>query len=710
MQDPFTEHRGCFVYLVHEPLRPRVRPCPHADYATSQRFHPGDLISVDAVRSLDESETTIRRTSVTSTSYLRLSDSSGWLPQTSLTNVQIQQVPVKTGLWKFYIDNYPVGQALRKHPIDSAEMHLPPTDSLDQAPIIYAPMQLVFCDCKVTHPVSKITWYRVQGTDSGWIVDRRLDHPVNMLLPANKVQTGLFAFVALKSLCVRSQCSSANSCMTNHAVKQGQIVTVNVIRTRPSLREEGSSAGFSSSFSDSDTENHVTSSSTNGPYLRLTDGSGWVFVRKEGMEIMRQVPIMAVQAHLEVLNHPVGLSLRRFPMDDQDKIVHKAKPFRPGTLLQADLQVTDEQGVRYYRIVGTDGWLFDRRGRDSVLKVLNEGEPTSNEAVVMSKQVGMAAATNKDGWSIEFVRGVASTIESVQEKDYHPNSQVLCFETVEQVRIDVYCNTRTIGVRPMGKQYAWYRNCSPKALRDHMSRDLVEMIMKTGMICPDDEEVTVSYMQSTADAQTNKSREEEEARNHLLRVDQEIQELLAKRLNYLAQIRVFDAERAAVAEAMSSHVEERKKEQERLQNLNDPTCDPAYIRESVYDTTVRDVSLLDSAIPGSHRVKTVYSGSDSKYSHRSKATANSNRAFSTRSNTSKPVNERIDYLLDLKSNETDDNSDAPFRKRSPIQEADATDDEDESLPHFHSEDIGEGSSFDTDPDGASFTDSDVESR
>ena len=697
MQDPFTQHHGCFVYLVQEPLRPRVRPCPHADYTAGHRFHPGDLVSVDAVRLPDTGEKNSSNKSNSSspftTAYLRLSDGSGWLPQTSPGKINVQQIPVTAGLWKFYIDNYPVGQALRRHPIDSAEMHLPPTDSIDQKPIIYPPMQLVHVDRVCTHPTTGICWYRVQGTDNGWIVDRRLNSSVNMLVPATKVQTGMFAFVAIRSLSVRSLCSTSDHVMTQHAVKQGQVVTVDVIRTWPSLRQNPSAA------EDSDTENH----SASGPYLRLTDGSGWVFVRKEGMEIMRQIPILAVQAQLEVLNYPVGLSLRRFPQDDQDKIIHQDKSYRPGTLLQADLQVTDGEGVRYYHIVGTDGWLFDRRGRESMLKVLNEGEPTSDDSVISSQQPSMAVIKPEDGWTTEFVRGVASTVDRLYEVEYHPNSQVLCFESTDHVRIDVYCATRTVGVKPTGKAYTWYRNCTPRALWQLLSMDLVDMVTKSSATSRRDVEVTVNYMQTIIDVQTSKAIEEEEARNHLLRIDQEIDDLLEKRLSFLTRVKAFDAERNAAAELMKKLAEERKTEPGRVP-------DSAVGRESIFDKNARDFSSRETATPANRQVKNTSSGSESRYSRRSRATVGSDRAFSTRSNVSKPVNERIDDLLELKSNETDDNSDAPFRTRDPREEVELTDDDEESIPNFNSEDLGDGSSFDSDHDGDSYTDSEGESH
>jgi hypothetical protein len=280
--------------------------------------------------------------------------------------------------------------------------------------------------------------------------------------------------------------------MTLHTVQQGQIVTVDIIRSWSSLREHAPYAE-----DDSDTENQAS-----GPYLRLTDGSGWVFVRKEGEDIMRQVPISAVQVQLVVLHPPEGLALRRFPVNSEDKIIPQMESYQPGTLLQADLHVTDLGGVRFYRIVGTNGWLCGGLEGVPTLKVLNEDEPVDDDgSSKCSHSSATVEAKVKDGWSTDFVRGVASTSDRVQEIEYHPNSQVLCFETVDQQRIDVYCNTRTIGIKPSGQPYIWYRNCSPKELWGCLSRDLDDMVRKMRLTSQENEEVTVSLSDASMDAQ-----------------------------------------------------------------------------------------------------------------------------------------------------------------------------------------------------------------
>ena len=56
------------------------------------------------------------------------------------------------------------------------------------------------------------------------------------------------------------------------------------------------------------------------------------------------------------------------------------------------------------------------------------------------------SGTNRGGWSPDFVRGIAACIKGVEEIAFNEESRLTSFRTSpEQVRINVYYTTRTIG-------------------------------------------------------------------------------------------------------------------------------------------------------------------------------------------------------------------------------------------------------------------------
>lgn len=53
----------------------------------------------------------------------------------------------------------------------------------------------------------------------------------------------------------------------------------------------------------------------NGPFLRLSDGSGWLFEHKKNERVMKQVPVQDGLWIMYADNYPVGINLRRHPID-----------------------------------------------------------------------------------------------------------------------------------------------------------------------------------------------------------------------------------------------------------------------------------------------------------------------------------------------------------------------------------------------------------
>ena len=107
---------GCFVYRVVDSIGIEVRRAPSVEpeYKTNRFVGKGDLVSVDLI---------VRGGSHQDQDgpFLRLSDGSGWLFEKKHGNVCMEPVEVQTGLWCFYLGNFPVGLALRNHPIDQLQ-------------------------------------------------------------------------------------------------------------------------------------------------------------------------------------------------------------------------------------------------------------------------------------------------------------------------------------------------------------------------------------------------------------------------------------------------------------------------------------------------------------------------------------------------------------------------------------------------------------
>lgn len=82
-------------------------------------------------------------------------------------------------------------------------------------------------------------------------------------------------------------------------------------------------------------------------------------------------------------------------------------------------------------MAGTDGWIFDRRGDHTMLRIEANYAPTT-------KTLGNA-------WTPDFVPGIASTINGLHEISFNNHSRVISFQNIDGACINVYYTTRTIG-------------------------------------------------------------------------------------------------------------------------------------------------------------------------------------------------------------------------------------------------------------------------
>ena len=108
---------------------------------------------------------------------------------------------------------------------------------------------------------------------------------------------------------------------------------------------------------------------TNGPYLRLSDGSGWLFVYKMGIRAMKRLPVQMNQIWTFYGdNYPVGVCYRNHPNDHSPKLAQTVLPMQQ---VFCDAKViNDDTGVSFYRVQGTKNWIFDRRIDENTKKTI----------------------------------------------------------------------------------------------------------------------------------------------------------------------------------------------------------------------------------------------------------------------------------------------------------------------------------------------------
>jgi hypothetical protein len=507
---------GCFVYHVLESAHIEVRTCKNVE----DKFRSGLIIEVGGLVSVDFISPS-RHAASTNGPFLRLTDDSGWLFEKKYGEIVLERVPVTIGLWCFYIDNGDIGMALRRHPYDGSP-HVDPK-------VTYPSMQMVYCDRKVIHPSNGVTSYRVQGTN-GWIFDKRLDNEggsTSMMLPDSFVKTGLFAYELLEDTSVVFKPSA--SLGSNLSLRKTEIVCCDIIRT------DG-----------------------NGPYLRLTDGTGWIFEKKDDPLQVRRLIIHEGKWTFEIMNNPAGIVQRWQPIDSQ-RMRNSNTTYATGDHVECDRKVTSStSGVSFYRVIGTDGWIFDRRNDEPMLKLLKSRGQNSEDFVL---------GDNQNPWSVDLVRGIAIAYD-IQEISHNVTSRCISFRTDSNERINVYYTTRTIGTAldhpSQGKTQLFRRKCTIDDLKQilqntryHTRRGYKKQRREEGDgminstpygrgICVDDDD------------------EEEVSRNSLLECDANILKLYKKRDYILKSIKRHDDQRVLDATKMKTKIDHYRKRLEHM--------------------------------------------------------------------------------------------------------------------------------------------------
>jgi hypothetical protein len=533
---------GIFVYQVVRSERVRVLSYPELSEENKLAnkkgsrgdFEENELLSIDMIQPASHA------------TFLRLSDQSGWVIADECGEVYMRQLFVETGLFSFYVDNLPLGVIVRRHPMDDSSDLL----AIESGERMFRlePMQRIYCDAVVQHPQTSVKFFRVQcggkgaPATPGWVCDRKpapekdqLDK--YFLLEASKVQTGLFAYKAICGAFIRHRPICSDSSKTSSAVLPNDIVVVDVIRESP--YQNG-----------------------NGPFLRLADGSGWLFEKKLGEVAMHSIPIQRGYWVFAVLNDPVGMVLRKQPMDCQDKVFVEAV-YKTGEFVECDRKITNGAGVNFYRVLGTAGWLFDKRNGVPMLNLLSED---TNVDDVDDDIVKFTT------WTPDFVRGIAATVEGVKELYYQKPGQILTYENTDGIVVKIFCNTRTMCSifqhSSKGTIKFFQRDCTPQDIISTLRMDLIETIITFDKF--NSEKLSSANNGNTEEkkdddivvSRTALVKEEETIRLRLLVCESEINAAHARRRELLSLIKPFDNRRAKVAAWMKESTERHRKANE----------------------------------------------------------------------------------------------------------------------------------------------------
>ena len=390
-------------------------------------------------------------------------------------------------------------------------------------------MQKLYCDRRVQR--NGVNYYRVQGT-KGWVFDVRPHKDQNktrfMLLDESMVQKGLLAFRALGALSVRKKPTISDDDRTSRIVQQGDLIVVDVIRSSPYPYG-------------------------NGPFLRLADGSGWLFEKKKNEVHMKEISIDVGNWTFRVKNEDAGIGLRTQPIDHGPWKTDTV--FSSGTFIECDRRIVSPTGVSFYRVAKTDGWVFDLRNGSPMMELVR------GSALPTSSQDGIGRITASQ-WTPDFVRGCAIACDGLEEISFNPSSRVISFRNADGVRINVYYTTRTIGTaleHPwQGKTQLFRRNCSDtelctimKSPRAHTDKGYQRKKARTNC---DDNFASQVIVEG-----------EEVARQALLDCDAEIQGLQRKRRQLLSSIRQHDLERRQEAAAAKRRRDTRLAENNKIE-------------------------------------------------------------------------------------------------------------------------------------------------
>ena len=107
--------------------------------------------------------------------------------------------------------------------------------------------------------------------------------------------------------------------------------------------------------------------STNGPFLRLSDNSGWLFEKKYGAVMAKRLP---VDKGLWTFYVDIATNLLAHPHTYIPKFADSSTTYMPMQLLHFDRRVVSPSTkIASYRVQGTDGWVAERVDSEKIILV-----------------------------------------------------------------------------------------------------------------------------------------------------------------------------------------------------------------------------------------------------------------------------------------------------------------------------------------------------
>lgn len=491
------EEQGTFVYeVLANVVTVRSHSTSGDQFRSDVRFVKGDLVAVDLVRpSRVPSEGP----------YLRLSDGSGWLMEMHGTKSALVRRNVETGLWTFFIDNFPLGQSLIRHPVVNR------LDLVCSANATFPPMRRIYCDRRVTS-TSKIEFFRVQGT-KGWIVGRGMvtakGKAQSMLLPEGHVTPGICAYKTLDITYVYARPFRKESFKTL-TIAPNELLYTNLMRE-----------------------------ADENCFARLIDGSGWIPLKSKGGERLLDRSPIVVGSWKMLSVSPSPIRLLRQPLDRDDMICESKTVYKYDSEIECDQRIQGANGVVFYKVKGTDGFVPDKRGEDILLA--RNSKPSEG------------------GWSPDFVRGIASLVPGVYESEHDLSTQILSFASAaeDQPVIKVYYATRMVTTYP--SEGPCRRNCDPQ--------DLVGILKTPASLKDQKEDILPAVRVLDADNCGMVIAEGEEAalRHELVDCYVQSEQLKMQQLNLLRILKQCDDLRGKNERDMALREEKRSQELEHME-------------------------------------------------------------------------------------------------------------------------------------------------
>jgi hypothetical protein len=210
--------------------------------------------------------------------------------------------------------------------------------------------------------------------------------------------------------------------------------------------------------------------------------------------------------------------------------------------------VSPRDGVTFYRVKGTNGWIFDKREGVELLEELSSSGQQNKKA------------TAEPPWSIDFVRGAAASVRSLKEVMWDDASKVVSFRDSNGLRINVFYESRTVSIVEKRKTLATCKDCSAAKLAE-IFRDppLVE-------VPPAEEDKPKEPPKPQYDPVKLAAKlvaEEEAVRRELHESDKAMQHMLEHRSKILQKAYKYDMQRAKMAAKMKLERMHREQELER---------------------------------------------------------------------------------------------------------------------------------------------------